>query len=309
MNGAGRFEQIGIELAQARLRFATRAACAARARPPAASQILGIGCSDPYSAGSTGSAERRWRRAGRSTRTPASSRTRRANPSWSGSTGAAPRVRGHRPRGERGHRRTTSAKPSTSRRTTRRPATTTTTPATSELIVTGGPTNFAFATAGFDRTACMQAIRAWADVEPGVTLTDVHVPGDGLFVVGSHATDLGGGMWHYEFAVHNMNCGSRERIVHACRSGTGVTITNVGFHDITYRNGDGQGNVTQSGADWTPTRRRGCGHLGLRDGGAEPERERDPLAARRTTSASTRTWRRRRATSRSACGRADRRPR
>jgi hypothetical protein len=87
-------------------------------------------------------------------------------------------------------------------------------------------------------------------VEPGVTLSDVQVPGDGLFIVGSNATSLGGGQYHYEFAVHNMN------VARACGSfvvpiPVGTTVTNIDFHDVIYRNGDGVGNVSQSSTAWT----------------------------------------------------------
>jgi hypothetical protein len=34
---------------------------------------------------------------------------------------------------------------------------------------------------------------------------------------------------------------------------TDVTVTNIGFHDVTYRNGDGPGNVNYSGLDWAGT--------------------------------------------------------
>jgi hypothetical protein len=119
---------------------------------------------------------------------------------------------------------------------------------TKQINVTGGPTEFSFATTGSVQRM-QSAIRNWRLLEPGVTLADVQVPGDGLFIVGSHATNLGGGQYHYEFAVHNMNsarnCGSFSVPIPA-----GAIVTNIGFHDITYRNGDGVGNVSQSSTDW-----------------------------------------------------------
>jgi hypothetical protein len=94
------------------------------------------------------------------------------------------------------------------------------------------------------------AIRAWPSAEPGVVLTNVQVPGDGLVIVGSHATSIGGGLWHYEYSVYNMNAdrnvGSFSVPVQA-----GITVTSIGFHDVNYHDGDGTGSVTTSGLDWT----------------------------------------------------------
>src|SRR5207248_9993147 len=118
-----------------------------------------------------------------------------------------------------------------------------------EMTVTGGPADFTFATMGLV-TRMQPAIRAWALVEPGVTVTSVQVPGDGLFFVGSHATSLGGGQFHYEYAVYNQNadrnCGTFSVAIPA-----GANVTNICFHDVTYRNGDGPGNTNFDGTDWT----------------------------------------------------------
>jgi hypothetical protein len=120
-----------------------------------------------------------------------------------------------------------------------------------ELSITGGPSDFTFATSGSTQRT-RPAVEAWAAAETGVTITGVDVPGDGRFVVASHATSLGGGIWHYEYAVHNMNsdrsCGTFSVAVPA-----GATVANVGFHDVVYRNGDGPGNTAFDGTDWTAT--------------------------------------------------------
>jgi hypothetical protein len=95
-------------------------------------------------------------------------------------------------------------------------------------------------------------IRAWKANDSAVRSSDVLVPGDGLFIVASKATDLGGGQWHYEYAIENLD---------SDRSGGGFTIplqpgtvlTNIGFHDVDYTDGDGIGNVNFSGTDWTAT--------------------------------------------------------
>ncbi len=120
-----------------------------------------------------------------------------------------------------------------------------------EVTVSGGPTNYTFGLTG-TTTREQSAIRRWPVLDPGVTLTDVQVPGDGLFVVGSRATSLGAGIHRYEFAVYNMNS-DRNGGAFSVPLPAGTNVTNIGFHDITYRNGDGPGNVNFSGTDWTGT--------------------------------------------------------
>ena len=93
------------------------------------------------------------------------------------------------------------------------------------------------------------AISAWKTVDPDVTETEVLIPGDGKLIVSSRATALGGGQWHYEYAVYNMNSDRSVGSVTVPLS-AGTTVTNVGFHDVAYHDGDGPGNLNFSGADW-----------------------------------------------------------
>jgi hypothetical protein len=120
-----------------------------------------------------------------------------------------------------------------------------------ELTVSGGGTDFLFALSG--PTAREQsAIEAWTSCESGVTLVDTQVPGDGLFHVAYKTTSLGGGQYHYEIAIHNLDsdrCGGSFSIPISA----GVSVTNVGFHDVAYHDGDGNGNATFSGTDWVGT--------------------------------------------------------
>jgi hypothetical protein len=125
-----------------------------------------------------------------------------------------------------------------------------------ELNVSGAASNPAFSFAGSTHRA-MSAIRAWPTVDSGAVINDVQVAGDGLFLVGFHATNLGGGQFHYEYAVYNMNgdrCGGSFSIPIPA----GVTVSNIGFHDVTYRNGDGNGNNNFSSTDWTATQAGGA---------------------------------------------------
>jgi len=98
-----------------------------------------------------------------------------------------------------------------------------------------------------------QGIRAWADTVAGVNETDIQVPNDGLFIVANQVTDIGGGMWHYEFAVQNMNS-DRSGQSFSVPVPAGVVVTNIGFHDVDYHDGDGIGNINFSGTDWTASK-------------------------------------------------------
>jgi hypothetical protein len=116
-----------------------------------------------------------------------------------------------------------------------------------ELAIDAGGANFSFA--GSTQRE-LSAIRAWPLVESGVVLQDVQVPGEGLFVVGCKTTSLGGGQYHYEYAVYNMNS-DRAGGSFTIPLPSGAVVTNVGFHGVTYRNGDGNGSVNFSSAPWT----------------------------------------------------------
>ena len=89
------------------------------------------------------------------------------------------------------------------------------------------------------------ALRAWQDVDPDVVEVDVRVPDDGLIIAAAKATDLGNGMWHYEYAVENLNS-------HRCVSAVsipfevGANVINIGSSHVDYHSGE-----IQDGTDWT----------------------------------------------------------
>ena len=92
--------------------------------------------------------------------------------------------------------------------------------------------------------AAKPAVYAWRDIDPSVEITEIDVAGDGRIAVAAKATDLGGGQWHYEYAVHNLNShrsGASFQVVVP----QGVTVSNVGFHDVFYHSGE-----PWDGADW-----------------------------------------------------------
>jgi hypothetical protein len=94
-------------------------------------------------------------------------------------------------------------------------------------------------------------IRAWKAIDSSVTETDINVAGDGLFIVSSKATSLGGGIYHYEFAVQNLNSDrSGGSFSVPLPADANLSVTNIGFHDVDYHSGDGIGGVNFSGVDW-----------------------------------------------------------
>ena len=100
------------------------------------------------------------------------------------------------------------------------------------------------------------AIMAWKVVHADVVTTNVDVTGDGRFIVGSRAIDNGNGTWRYEFAVQNLNsdrCGGSFSVPLPA----GAVVTNVGFKSPKYLNGETYTNapwtssVTSSAVTWT----------------------------------------------------------
>ncbi len=90
------------------------------------------------------------------------------------------------------------------------------------------------------------ALRAWEEMDPAVLIQTVDVPGDGRFLVGSRATPLGDGVWHYEYAVQNLTS-HRSALRFQAALPSGAWVTNVGFHDVDYHSGE-----PFDGEDWTP---------------------------------------------------------
>ncbi|NNM26252.1 MAG: hypothetical protein HKO59_09775 [Phycisphaerales bacterium] len=102
------------------------------------------------------------------------------------------------------------------------------------------------------------AIAAWADADPTVTLVEARVPREGLLWLASRVADLGDGRWSYEYAIQNLNS---DRAVGAIRIpvAPGVTVTDVGFHDVDYHSGeawdstDWDATVTPDAVAWATT--------------------------------------------------------
>jgi len=121
-----------------------------------------------------------------------------------------------------------------------------------QLTMSGGPNEFTVGLTA-STTRSTPGIHGWQKADPAVAETDVQIPSDGLLVVGSRVTDLGGGNWHYEYAVQNVNS---DRSVQAFTIPLppGSVISNIGFHGVQYSSHDGNpiAGVPQNfdGTDW-----------------------------------------------------------
>ncbi len=80
--------------------------------------------------------------------------------------------------------------------------------------------------------------------DTAIMLGSVDVPLEGRFHYAYHVRELGGGQWHYEYAVFNLNShqsmGSFQVPI-----GPGVGVSNVGFRDVPYHSGE-----PLDGTDW-----------------------------------------------------------
>ncbi|HEX4496288.1 MAG TPA: hypothetical protein VIE43_11525 [Thermoanaerobaculia bacterium] len=84
------------------------------------------------------------------------------------------------------------------------------------------------------------AINAWAAADPTVLQVAVDVK-DGTIAerydVARKVTDLGGGVWHYEYAVHNLNSDRAARAF-TVEFPNSTAFTNVGFEGIAHHSGE-----------------------------------------------------------------------
>ena len=96
-------------------------------------------------------------------------------------------------------------------------------------------------------------IYAWQDVDSNVDVVDVASmneggPGvHGWYFVACNATDIGNGLWRYEYAVQNLTSDQSARsfqVPNPC----GAVISDVYFHDVTHHSGDPYSNT-----DWSFT--------------------------------------------------------
>lgn len=129
------------------------------------------------------------------------------------------------------------------------------------VAVSGGPADYTFTETGSTQRM-KAAVQAWKDTDPTVTITSVVTPEDAnanpnltnaMVLIAAQATDLGGGTWHYEYAVQNLNSDRSIKAFSVPASGYGA-VSNIGFHDIEYHSGDGYNStstpINYDGSDW-----------------------------------------------------------
>jgi hypothetical protein len=105
-------------------------------------------------------------------------------------------------------------------------------------VVVGGLSGGGWNLSLFGTTTREQpAIYAWQVADPSVTIKLLDDGGGGRFLLGYNVTDNGNGTWHYEYALHNLNSdrSAREFIVPIHPD---VTISNMNFHDVDYHSGE-----------------------------------------------------------------------
>ncbi|MHC4909799.1 MAG: hypothetical protein ACYTF9_08790 [Planctomycetota bacterium] len=83
----------------------------------------------------------------------------------------------------------------------------------------------------------LPAIEAWKAADPSVNLVSVTIPDDGIVYLGWKAVALGGGEWDYEFAVYNMTS-DRSIGSFTVPFPIGTVVTSTGFHDVDYHSGE-----------------------------------------------------------------------
>lgn len=111
-------------------------------------------------------------------------------------------------------------------------------------------------------------IDAWQFYVPSVEKTDVVVPFDcniqidgtpgatywsGRLQIGSNVVDNADGTWTYHYAVYNQNSDRSARSFRVAAPST-VQVTDVGFADVDYHSGEGEGGGVYDGTDWASTR-------------------------------------------------------
>src|SRR5215813_9600193 len=97
-----------------------------------------------------------------------------------------------------------------------------------QFSVTGGPTFFNFSPVS--STVRMQpAIQAWAATGATVQQVEPDPGNDGIFFMGYKVSNPSVGVWHYEYALFNMNL---DRAIQSLSVplGPGVNVSNLSFH-------------------------------------------------------------------------------
>jgi hypothetical protein len=124
-----------------------------------------------------------------------------------------------------------------------------------QFSVSGGPTSFNFSPVS--ATVRMEpAIQAWAATGATVSGLEPDPGNDGMWFMGYKVTNPSAGVWHYEYALFNMNL-DRAIQSFSVPLGAGVNVSNIGFHAPPQQPGwanDGtQGDAGYSSTPWNVT--------------------------------------------------------
>ena len=125
-----------------------------------------------------------------------------------------------------------------------------------QFSVSGGPTFFNFSAVG--STVRMQpAIQAWAATGATVQQVEPDPGNDGILFVGYKVTGPTAGVWHYDYAVFNMNLDRAIQSFEVVFPGFPPDLSNIGFHAPPQHPGwahDGtEGDAGYSSPPWTFT--------------------------------------------------------
>jgi hypothetical protein len=122
-----------------------------------------------------------------------------------------------------------------------------------QYSVTSSSSPFTFSPVGSTQRE-KPAVEAWT----GATRVTIEPERgfDGIGVLAYKVTNPSPGVWHYEYAIYNMNLDRAIRSF-SVPVGTGVSVSNVGFHDPPQQPGsDADGTMNNAGfssAAWTQT--------------------------------------------------------
>jgi hypothetical protein len=113
-----------------------------------------------------------------------------------------------------------------------------------EIYVSGSGTTFniSFSAAGRPTTRTQRmnpAIYAWKAVDPAVTLQDIRVPNEGQFSLAYKVTEPTPGVYHYEYALFNLNSDRSAGAV-SFPAGPCRTLSNIGWRGPVYHSGEPQ---------------------------------------------------------------------
>ncbi len=132
-------------------------------------------------------------------------------------------------------------------------------------VTPAGANNYSASSSGFQTIRELPAIRAWKAAVPSVVETDIVLnPGAGesfpnaheLMILAANVTPLPGGKWNYEYALYNMHSHRAARSF-SVPVGNSAVLENVGFNNVLYHSGDGEGGVTRSNNAWSWTHEDG----------------------------------------------------